>query len=113
MNGYQGTKYSSVASERNEIFKPLVAATVQQVLNRGVVYSVVGRGGELKGDIFNAKFAICTNINNLSIFIKVHPCHQLKLFLLMLTRLTSFGQRVPACPRQRRRESLTFTSTLA
>ncbi len=49
VNGYQGTSYSTVAAERSDIFKPLVASTVQQVLGRPVVYSVVGRGGELRG----------------------------------------------------------------
>ncbi len=39
-----------VQTERNDIFKPLVAATIKRVLDRGVVYSVVGRGGDLKGN---------------------------------------------------------------
>ncbi len=56
VNGYQGTKYSTVVSERNDIFKPLVAATIQQVLERKVVYSVVGRGGELRGILIIAFF---------------------------------------------------------
>lgn len=49
INGYQGTQYPSSAAERNDVFKPLVATTVQLVLGRGVPYSVVGRGGELRG----------------------------------------------------------------
>jgi hypothetical protein len=49
VNGYQGSAYSSVQSERNDIFKPLVATTIKQVLNKSVIYSVVGRGGDLKG----------------------------------------------------------------
>ncbi len=37
------------AAERNAVFKPLVASTIKQVLERDVVYSVVGRGGTVRG----------------------------------------------------------------
>ncbi len=83
MNGYQGTKYSTVISERNEIFKPLVASTVQQVLDRKVVYSVVGRGGELKGTII-VHFLCCScSHNSLDFCLQVHHYLLWKLFSLM------------------------------
>jgi hypothetical protein len=49
INGYQGTAYPVAQAERNDVFKPLVAATIKLVLDRSVVYSVTGRGGELRG----------------------------------------------------------------
>lgn len=49
MNGYKGTVYPGPQSERNALFKPLVAATIRQVLGRDDVASTVhGRNGDVK-----------------------------------------------------------------
>lgn len=48
INGYSGSTYPSVQAERNAIFRPLVAATVLQVLGREVEFSVHGRNGDVR-----------------------------------------------------------------
>jgi hypothetical protein len=48
VNGYQGTHYPGPQSERNALFRPLVTATVVQVLGREFEFSVHGRNGEVK-----------------------------------------------------------------
>ena len=49
INGFQGTSYPLAQAERNDLFNPLVASIIKQVLGRSVIYSVVGRSGDLKG----------------------------------------------------------------
>jgi len=48
VNGYQGTHYPGPQSERNALFRPLVTATVVQVLGREFEFSVHCRNGEVK-----------------------------------------------------------------
>ncbi len=48
LTGYQGATYPSAQAERNALFKPLVAATVAQVLKREVGFTVHGRNGEIR-----------------------------------------------------------------
>ena len=50
MNGFQsGALYSSVQSERNSLFRPLVSSTIELVLGRHVDFTVHGRNGEMRG----------------------------------------------------------------
>jgi hypothetical protein len=48
VNGYQGILYPKSQSERNNIFRPMVSATIKQVLKREVQFTVHGRNGEVK-----------------------------------------------------------------
>lgn len=51
MNGYQGATYPSSQSERNALFRPLVAATIQLVLGNEAAFTVHGRNGEVKRNV--------------------------------------------------------------
>ncbi len=48
MTGYQGVAYPTAQSERNALFRPLVAETMKQVLGREVGYTLHGRNGEVR-----------------------------------------------------------------
>ena len=48
MNGYQGVAYPVQQSERNNLFRPLVAATIKLVLNREEEFTVHGRNGVIR-----------------------------------------------------------------
>ncbi len=48
LTGYQGVAYPSLQAERNALFKPLVQATITQVLKREVGFTVHGRNGEVR-----------------------------------------------------------------
>ena len=48
VTGYQGVQYPAAQSERNALFRPLVQATIQQVLGKEVGFSVHGRNGVVR-----------------------------------------------------------------
>ena len=59
VNGYQGTVYPGPQSERNALFRPLVAATVVQVLGGEYEFTVHGRNGEIRKGTLPPGILIC------------------------------------------------------